>query len=173
MSNRIRAILPCILALTLLAGCAGNVSNTVLQDFGLQERSADYQSGEDLTLKNMRTVGAIELKRLNTEQQRGETHYVKNGDLNGKFHKEVKRYTKSYPLNARANTRSGNRKMSGFNGTIEYAYEFYEGPRFSNRTKAEASDATVPSGRKGREAYRYTFSASGTWDGAKGKSMTR
>ena len=171
MPNFIRSILSCLFAVLFFIGC--NTSNTVLQDFGLQERSEDYVSGEDRTMKSMRTVGATELKRLNTANQRGEIKYQSDGDLNGKFYKEVKRYTKAYPISAHTQSRTGNRKETGFRGTIEYGYEIYEGPRFSNRTKAEASDAIIPSGQRGREAYRYTFSSGGVWDGGKGKLASR
>lgn len=157
----------------ILTGCNGNVTDTIKQDFGLQERPEDYESGEERCMKSMRTVGLTELKRLNAETQHGEIKYQEGDALNGKFYKEVKRYTKSYPISANVLARSGNKKATGFNGTIEYAYEIYEGPRFSNRTKAEASDVEIPSGKRGREAYRYTFSANGTWDGGKGKKVAR
>lgn len=164
-----------LLVLTLcIAGCSSNAKNTVLQDFGLQERSEDYVSGSDRVMTSMRTVGITELKRLNILHQRGEIKFqASQGDLSGKYYKEVKRYQKSYPIAAQPMPRTGNKNNTGFTGTIDYSYEMYEGPRFNNKTEAEASNATIPSGIKGRESFRYIFTSSGTWNGGKGKATSR
>ena len=174
MPNFIRSSVYCVLIAFSVVSCSSNVASTVKQDFGLQERPEDYVSGSERAMKTLRTVGVTEIKRLNTENQHGEVKYQSiDGDLNGKFYKEVKIYTRSYPISAEPVSRSGNIKNSGYNCTIDYAYEIYEGPRFSNRTNAEASDASVPSGVKGRDTYRYSISSSGTWDGSNGKATSR
>lgn len=151
----------------VLVGCSG-VGSTVLQDFGIQERSEDYVSGRDKTLETMRTVGAVEMKRLNTAGRQGELIYDDSEALRGKYYKRVKRYLRAHPLDAQAVGRQGNRNETGFNGTMAYSWEYYEGPRASNRTEAEAADAEIPTGVTGRELFRYRFSSGGIWDGAKG-----
>jgi hypothetical protein len=157
-----------VVASLLLAGCNSNVGSTVLQDFGLQERPDDYVSGREKVLESMRTVGATEMKRLNIAERHGELEYDDSDELRGKYFKRVKVYTRAYPIEANPIGRSGNRKEQGFTGLIEYSYEYYEGKRVPNRTEAQATDAVIPTGITGRDMYRYKFTSSGTWDGAKG-----
>ena len=151
-----------------VSGCGGGVGSTVLQDFGIQDRPDDYVSGSEMVMKNMQTVGATELKRLNTEGRYGELVFDDSEALRGRYYKKVKKYIRAYPIEAKPVGRTANRQGSGFNGLIEYAYEIYEGPRFSNRTEANASDAEIPTGTRGRDTFRYRFSAAGNWDGNKG-----
>ncbi|MFP6583331.1 MAG: hypothetical protein VCD00_12360 [Candidatus Hydrogenedentota bacterium] len=152
----------------VVAGCGGNVGSTVLQDFGLQERSEDYVSGRDRTMESMRMVGAAEVKRLNAAGRHGELVYDDSEALRGKYFKRVKKYMRAYALEAQPVSRSGNRKETGFTGLIEYSYEFYEGRRASNRTEAQAADAEIPTGERGRDTFRYRFSSGGVWNGGKG-----
>jgi hypothetical protein len=160
----------CLLIVSIfLAGCGGGVGSTILQDFGIQDRPDDYVSGADRVMTTMRTVGATEMKRMNTANRHGEVKYDSSDSLRGKFYKEVRVYTKAYPLDAQPIGRQGNRKENGFRGLIEYAYVLNESPRFANRTEAAAANATIPGRDGGRERYRYRFGSSGTWDGGKGE----
>ena len=161
-------IVPLIL---VMAGCGSNVGQTVMQDFGLQDRPDDYVSGEDRVFQSMRAVGDTELKRLNTENRRGEIVYEDAGNLQGKYYKRVKRYDRAYPLDATPEGRRSNRVVQGYSAIIEYSYEIYEGRRESNRTNAEATDAEIPSGERGRDRFRYHFSTSGNWDGNEGEQI--
>lgn len=155
----------------VLAGCGSNVSQTVMQDFGLQDRPDDYVSGEERVLVNMRSVGERELKRLNTEHRRGEIVYEEGENFQGQYFKQVKVYEKAYPISASPEGRRANRTVSGYSGTIEYSYQYFEGRRESNRTNAEATDAVIPTGRGGRDRYRYHFTTSGNWDGNEGEKV--
>ena len=161
-------ILCLILCTVVVVGCGGNVGNTVLQDFGIQERPEDYVSGSERVMQSMQAVGESELKRLNTLIRHGEIKYDDSEALRGKFYKEVREYVKAYPLDAQPVGRQGNRQVRGFVGFIEYAYVLKESPRFTNRTEAAAAVADIPGGRGGRERYRYQFTSAGTWDGGKG-----
>ena len=158
-----------VLLIPMMAGCGGNVSSTVLQDFGLQERPEGYVSGSDQVMSSLRSIGVTELARLNIEHRHGEVKYDSSQDLRGRFYKELRVYTKAYPLDANATGSSADRKKRGYVGYIEYAYQLKESPRFSNRTEAAAAAAEIPGGKGGRERYRYRFSAAGVWTGAKGE----
>ena len=155
----------------VLAGCSSNVGQTVMQDFGLQDRPDDYVSGEQRVMQNMRAVGVQEMKRLNTLNRRGEIIYEEGDNFQGKYFKQVKVYERAYAVDASPEGRRSNRTVTGFTGTIEYAYQYYEGRREANRTNAEAADAVIPTGRTGRDRFRYHFSTSGNWDGNAGDSL--
>lgn len=161
-----------IVCAAVFAGCGGNVGQTVMQDFGLQERPDDYVSGTDRVMQSMQVVGETELKRLNTENRRGELVYDDSENLQGRFYKKVKVYTRAYPLEASPEARRSNRKNSGYVGIIEYSYQIYEGRREPNRTEAEAADAEIPTGITGRDRFRYRFTSSGNWTGNKGEPIT-
>ncbi|HIA48950.1 MAG TPA: hypothetical protein EYN96_13500 [Candidatus Hydrogenedentes bacterium] len=150
-------------------GCGGGVGNTILQDFGIRDRPEDYVSGADRVMESMRAVGATEIKRLNSANRHGEIRYDGSDALRGKFYKEVRVYTKSYPLDAQPIGRQGNRKETGFRGLIEYAYVLNESARFANRTEAAAANADIPGRAVARERYRYRFTSGGAWDGGKGE----
>jgi hypothetical protein len=160
-----------VLILLSITGC-GSVGNTVMQDFGLQERPDDYESGSDKVLKAMENVGKSELSRLNLSQRRGEIAYQKK-DLSTLYYKTMKKYRRSYPIEANSKSRNSQSKSKGFIGYIEYDYEIYESARFINRVEAEAAPAEIPSGQRGREVYSYKFTTSGTWNGQRGSLVSR
>jgi hypothetical protein len=162
----------CVVFILLgITGC-GSVGDTVLQDFGIQERPEDYQSGSDTVIKAMENVGATELRRLNLSQRRGTVTFQKK-ELSTLYYKTMKKYTRSYPLDANAKSRNSQSKSKGFVGYIEYSYEIYESARFINRVDAQAAPAEIPAGERGREVYSYNFTTSGSWNGQAGKLVSR
>ena len=153
------------------SGC-GSVGNTVLQDFGLQERPEGYESGSDQVMKNMTAVGKTEMKRLNLEGRRGEIKFEESElDGSGVYYKEVKIYENFYPLEANPGSRNSQSKSAGYIGYMEFAYEYYQSPRKKNRVEAEAAATTIPSRNRGRDAFRYRFNSGGVWNGGKGERM--
>ena len=102
------------------AGC-GSVGNTVMQDFGLQERPEGYVSGADNVVKNMQTVGNTEMRRLNLSQRRGEVKFETSElDGTGVYYKVVKVYNRFTPLDAQPASRTSQGQSSGFVGYIQY-----------------------------------------------------
>jgi len=166
-----RSKLPIFLILIGITGC-GSVGNTVLQDFGIQERSEDYESGADRVVKAMDNLGKTELMRLNQTQRRGEIKFQKE-ELTTLYYKTLKKYKRSYPLEANPKSRNSQTKSQGFIGYIEYNYEIFESARFVNRVEAQAAPAEIPSGERGREVYSYDFTSSGVWNGGKGTRVNR
>lgn len=168
------AIVATILVL-LLSGCAsesGGVGNKILQDFGIRERSEDYVSGKDTVFARLDAVGKTELKRLNLAARSGEVKFEEQGELRGKYYKEVKVYQNHYLMDVDA-TGSTRARDRGYVARIEYSYRVYQGPRKSTRAAAAAEVADIATSQRGRETYRYRFSTSGTWDGAKGDLARR
>ena len=163
------------IALTLLcltlAGCArspGEVTDKVLQDFGLRARPEGYVSGADRVFERLSNVGKGEMKRMNIEGRHGKVMFEADGGLRGQYYKEVKIYENYYPLDARSapRTSAGER---GYIGFIEYSYRMYQSARKSNRTEAAAERASIPVDERGRESYRYKFNAGGYWNGGDGE----
>ena len=170
-----RTSLPVALLLLMVAGCSsapGGVGDKVLQDFGIRERSEDYISGEDAVRARLDEVGKTEIKRLNLAARSGEVKFEEQGELRGKFYKEIKVYKNHYPLDvdATGTTRTRDR---GYVARIEYSYRVYQGPRKSTRAAASAEVADIATSLRGRETYRYRFSARGTWDSVKGVRARR
>ena len=120
----------------------------------------------------MENVGKTELRRLNQSQRRGEIAIQKN-DLSTLYYKTMKKYTRSYPVDANSKSRNSQSKSTGYIGYIEYNYEIYESARFINRVEAQAAPVEIPSGNRGREVYSYDFTTSGTWNGQKGTLVSR
>lgn len=160
-----------LIAVALAGMGCGGAGETVLQDFGIRDRPEGYVSGSDLVFERLDGIGATELKRLNSRSRQGEVKFEDDAGLHGMYYKEVKVYEKFFPLDARATGRSGNRSDRGYAGTIDYAYEIYQGPRRATRTEAAAEVANIPTGDRGRETFRYRFSSGGTWNGARGESV--
>lgn len=167
---------PIVAALLVLSlsGCAsdsGSAGSKILQDFGIRERSEDYVSGKDTVFARLDDVGKTELKRMNLAARSGEVKFEDQGELRGKYYKEVKIYQRHYPLEVDP-TGSTRARDRGYIARIEYSYRLYQGPRKSTRTAAAAEVADISTSQRGRETYRYHFSSSGIWDGAKG-DLTR
>lgn len=159
-------------ALGLLAGCQhspGEVTNKVLQDFGLKARPEGYVSTTDRVREKLTAVGQTEMKRMNAEERNGEVKFQEQG-AGGQYYKEVKIYEKAYPLDARSMSGTGPRNEGPvYSGYVEYSYQVYQSARKSTRVQAEAESATIPTGITGRETYRYNFDGTGNWDGGKGE----
>ena len=93
----------------MVAGCAsspGGVGNKILQDFGIRERSEDYVSGKDTVFARLDDVGKTEMKRLNLGERSGEVKFEEQGDLRGKYYKEIKVYQNHYPVDVDATWRT-------------------------------------------------------------------
>lgn len=153
----------------VLTGCSSGAGSKVLQDFGLQERPEGYVSGSERVFDRLNDVGKTELSRLNREDRDGEIRYDDIEALRGKYYKVVKVYNRYYPLDSNPSSRTSVDSRRGYVGYIEYAFEYYEGPRRNTRAEAIAELAVIPSGERGRETYRYRFNTSGVWNGAKGE----
>lgn len=153
------------------AGCASSgtgVVDKVLQDFGVRERPEGYTSGTDRVYERLTEVGRSELRRMNTQGRHGEVKFEESGGLRAKYYKEVKVYENFYPLDAGPTARTSANER-GYVGYIEYSYRIFQSARKSNRTEAAAEQATIPTTERGREKYRYRFSAGGVWRGGKGE----
>ncbi len=161
----------------LAAGCASDsdtgVMDKVLQDFGLQERPEGYVSGSDRVFDNLGNVGQTELKRFNAENRHGEIKFDDTGGLIGRYYKEIKIYENYYPLEAMPSNRVDASRNRGFIGYLEFEYKIYQSVRAANRTMAAAEVANIETDTRGRETYRYRFSAGGTWMGGKGERVRR
>ena len=170
-----RTLIAAAILLLMVAGCAsspGGVGNKVLQDFGIRERSEDYVSGKDAVFARLDDVGKTEMKRLNLGERSGEVKFEEQGDLRGKYYKEIKVYQNHYPVDVDA-TGSTRTRDRGYVARIEFSYRVYQGPRKSTRAAASAEVADIATSLRGRETYRYRFSARGTWDGVKGVRARR
>jgi len=156
-----------LIACGLLCSCAGTVDK-VMADFGLKQRPEGYVSGGDRVMEQLATVGAVELKRMNAEQQHGEVKFQRENEFRGKYYKEVKKYVGYVPLDAQATNRASLNE-SGYVGYLEFTYRIYESPRVATSAEAAAESATIPTDTTGRETYRYKFGSSGDWNGEKGE----
>lgn len=150
------------------AGC-GSTGGKVLQDFGIQERPEDYVSGADRVMVSMQDVGKVEMDRMNAAQRRGEVLFDDSDPLKGKYFRRVREYVSFHPLDANAATRTSQNQPVGFLGYIEYDYEVFESTRADTRTEASTLPADIPTGRRGRETYRYKFDSGGGWNGGRGE----
>ena len=162
----VHVLLLCIL-LPACNSSSGSVTDKVLQDFGIRDRPEGYVSGGDRVLERMDSVGQRELKRMNMESRLGEVIFEEQGDLRGKYYKEVKVYERYYAVDAEAAGRARTRDR-GYVGQIEYSYRVYQSARKSTRAEAAALTAGIPTSKRGTETYRYRFSLSGVWNGADG-----
>jgi len=170
-SNSFQTPFALFLAASLAAGCTSGSGSKVLQDFGLQERPDDYVSGTDRVMAKLPDVGKSELTRLNAASRTGEVKYEKVDALHGAYYKRVKVYQDYRPLDANyTSTKSGTAQVT-YVGYIEYSYEYFESPRHESRLEAQADIATIPTGDRDSEAFRYKFSGGGVWDGAKGEPV--
>ncbi len=154
-----------------ICGCSSGSGSKVLQDFGLQERPDDYVSGSDKVMAKLPDVGKAELPRLNAASRTGEVKYEKLDALRGAYYKRVKVYEDFRPLDANYTTRKPTQESVSYVGYIEYSYQFFESPRQESRIEAQAEIATIPTGDRGSETYRYQFGSSGNWNGAKGEAV--
>jgi hypothetical protein len=159
----------------VLVSCAtpeGGVANKVMVDFGLRQKPEGYVSETDKVFASLNGVGATEMKRMNLERQHGAVKFQQQGELKGKYYKEVKVYETFYPTDAQAISRSSEGER-GFHGYIEYAYRMYQSLRKDSSTEAQAAAADISTDATGRETYRYTFGASGEWNGGKGEKTRK
>ena len=150
----------------------GGVVNKVLTDWGIRKPPEGQVSETDQIFPRLGAVGATEMKRMNTDMQKGQVKFQKESDLKGKYYKEVKVYESYYPVEVKAISRAGENE-SGYEGYIEYAFRMYQSMRRGAAVEAEAESASIPTDTAGRDLYRYHFRASGEWDGAKGDKTKR
>jgi hypothetical protein len=151
----------------LLCSCEGTVDK-VMADFGLKARPEGYVSGSDKVMQRLDSVGAMEMKRMNMEQQRGGVKFQKENEVRGKYYKEVKKYESYVPTDAQAINRAS-LSESGYVGYLDFTYRMYQSERKPTSAEAAAESANIPTDVTGRETYRYTFSSSGEWNGSKGE----
>lgn len=169
--KKLGIILVCVISCGCQTGPSG-VVDKVLVDFGIRDRPEGYVSASDKVFERLQAVGQTDMKRMNTEGRHGEVKFQDEDRLHGKYYKEVKRYEKFQPLEARP-TSKGARGERGYVGYITYAYRLYQSPRKSNRTEAAATSATVRTDITGRETYRYKFGTGGAWNGRPGERTRR
>ncbi len=164
-------------AAALLAGCATgtnqSVVDKVMTDFGLREPGEGYEQPSDTVFARLDQVGEVELRRLNTDARQGEVKFQDLGELRGRFYKEVKQYTGFVPLDAQKISRGARHNDAGYHGFIEYSYVVMQSERFETRAEAELASATVNTGVRGSEVYRYKFGRAGGWSGGKGELTNR
>jgi len=164
-----------ILSSVVLSACQrtpGEVVDKVLTDFGVREKPEGYETASDHVFNRLSAVGSADLKRMNQEGRRGEVKFQDEGDLSGKYYKEVKVYEAFHPLEATSVSRTTQNER-GFVGYIEYDYRIYQSPRTTNRTEAEQMSASIRTTITGRETRRYAFNAGGAWNGAAGELVKR
>jgi hypothetical protein len=159
----------------ILTGCATSapdgVVNKVLTDFGLKEPSEEFNAGSQAVFKSLGGVAAAEMKRLNATEQHGAVKFQRDGELHGKYYKEVKVYEAYYPTDVRPI--SGSSTTSGYTGYIDYQYRMFQSMRKDTAAAAEAESADISTETTGRETYKYTFGPGGAWDGTKGEKSTK
>lgn len=151
----------------------GEVMNKVMIDFGVKQKPEGYVTGSDKVFEQLNTVGATEIKRLNLAEKQGKIKFQQEGELRGKYYKEVKVYESYYPVDAQAVSRSATEGDRGYYGYIDYAYRMYQSERKSTNAEAAAETAEIPTETTGRETYRYNFNGGGQWDGGKGDKSKR
>lgn len=166
-----------ILALGIvLSACStgreGGVVDNVMMDFGLRAKPEGYQSESDQVMQRLNSVGPAELKRLNAAEQKGQIKFQQMGDLKGKYYKEVKVYESFFPTDAQSVTRAGSAESDrGFTGFVAYGYRIYQSPRKNSSAEAEGETASIATEVTGRDTFRYSFGASGEWNGSKGEKV--
>ena len=162
----------CMPALCSCQRSPGQVVDKVLVDFGLREKPEGYDSAADKVFGRLAGVGEAEMKRMNLEGRHGQVKFQEQSNLKGKYYGEVKTYEAFYPLETQPVAKSED-KGRGYVGYIEFAYRMYQSERKNTRAEAAAESACVATDETGRETYRYTFGASGQWDGRKGQKTRK
>lgn len=157
--------------LTACQSSPGSIAQKVMADFGIGEHPEGYVSGSDRVFEQLESVAKTEMTRMNASGRHGEIKYEGEG-LRGRFFKEVKVYESYFPLDAHA-VSGGASRDRGFVGVIEYRYRIFRGAEHNTRAAAASESASIPTDIEGREAYRYTFSMGGVWDGAPGERARR
>jgi len=147
----------------------GGVVNKVLSDFGLKEKPEGYVSGADRVFENLSTVGATEMKRLNTLEQHGKVKFQQDAELRGKYYKEVKVYEAYFPSEVKPV--SGVHEATGYVGYIDYQYRIFQSMRKESAALAEGETADIPTDTTGRERLRYEFGSTGDWKGGRGERI--
>ncbi|MBI1319541.1 MAG: hypothetical protein GC168_11430 [Candidatus Hydrogenedens sp.] len=166
-----------ILAIAMLAcaGCSTGPHDSVLDkvkyDFGMGEAPEGYVSGTDQVFARLTQVGEVEMKRMNSRGRLGEVKFEEDG-LQGRYFKETKVYEQFFPLDAQPLSK-GVKGERGYQGFIEYRYRIFRSPSKPTRVEAEAENPDIATGEEGREVLRYTFGASGTWNGNEGEHTKR
>jgi len=163
-------VLPCqlLLAGLLVTGCQTGVVNTVLVHWGIRQAPEGTPNETDKIFNKLASVGEIEIKRMNQENQRGKILFQDKGDMRGKYYKESKVYENYFPVDVETASRVRGEDQ-GFVGFIEYSYRIYQSERKTNRTEAEAQAPCIPTDQTGRERYRYAFGPTGEWNSRKGQ----
>lgn len=162
-------LLFCSVALLGFSACSG-VGDKVMQDFGLQERPADYEAGTDRASDELERVGKTEMARLNNDAREGEVVLRSENEAVGTYFRERKIYESYKVLDSFATTgRRGTGSDRGFSGYIEYTYEVYESLPAENRLLAERAPTTVSTGRRNTTVLRYEMNAAGRWNGSPGR----
>lgn len=167
-----RSYVTLIVLVATAAGCGG-AGDKVLQDFGIKDRPEGYVSGSDQVMARLPEVAKAEMNRMNIANRRGEIKFDNTDALRGRYYKEVKIYEDYHPLDANHTAKTTQQRRGGYVGYIEYTYQMYESPRVSSKVEAEAELATIPTGTRGRETYRYRFNSAGVWDGSSGERVNR
>jgi len=164
-----------LLALFLLTGCStgghGSVMEKVKYDFGIGEAPEGYVSGTDQVYERLKSVGEMEMKRMNADTRLGEVKFREDG-LHGTYFKEVKKYESAQALDAQPMSRGVNTDR-GYYGYVEYRYQIYQSEHRATAAEAESLTASTPTGIEGRETYRYRFALGGVWDGQQGEKTNR
>ena len=145
------------------------VVDTVLQDFGLQERPEGYVSNSDRVYARLDEVGKAELQRLNAKHRFGEVKYDNSDPLHGQYYKEVKVYESYYPVEAQPAARTAGGERGSYIGYIDYRYRVYRSVGVTSKTLAASELATQATGDEGRETLRYVFNSGGHWQGGEGE----
>ena len=154
-------------------GAEGGVVNKVLTDFGLKQKPEGYTTEADKIFGRLNDVGVAEMKRLNLAEQHGVVKFQSDGELKGKYYKEVKTYESFYPTDVQPTSRSADVNDRGYSAHIEYAYRIFQSPRKGSSAEAQAETADIPTDTIGRETFRYSFGASGEWNGGKGEKTRK
>ena len=161
-----------VVAVVLAAGCATDdgvsVMDKVAYDFGIGEKPEGYVSGTDRIMERLEDVAKTEMRRMNSSGRHGDVQFREENELEGSYYKESKVYESYLVLDARSLSRSS-QSDRGYVGFVEYTYEIFQGEHRPTQAEAAAQSANIKTGKRGREVLRYTFSASGTWDGAAGE----
>jgi hypothetical protein len=117
-----------LLAAFLLAGCStgghGSVMEKVKYDFGIGEAPEGYVSGTDQVYERLKSVGEMEMKRMNADTRLGEVKFREDG-LHGTYFKQVKKYESAQALDAQPMSRGVNSER-GYYGYVEYRYQIYQ-----------------------------------------------
>ena len=150
----------------------GQVVQKVKYDFGIGEKPEGYEAPSERVMANLDSVGLSEMKRMNIEGRHGEVKFQEQGNLEGKYYREIKVYEQFSPLDVNIVSRSAEQRR-GYVGYISFTYRMYQSSRTANRTEAAAAVADLRTDTTDRETYRYRFDAAGNWNGAPGERVRR